>query len=77
QERALRARGAPRALGRAALRRVLMHYERVSRHALRTLPARADIRLVLDACRRVRAIDGPEEWAPDVRVEPSPRDRRA
>jgi D-glycerate 3-kinase len=57
QERALRARGAPRALGRAALRRFLMHYERVSRHALRTLPARADIRLVLDALRRVRAID--------------------
>jgi len=77
QERALRARGAPRALGRAALRRFLMHYERVSRHALRTLPARADIRLVLDARRRVRAIDGPEEWAPDVRVEPAPRDRRA
>jgi len=58
QERSLRARGAPRALDRAALRRFLMHYERLSRHALRTLPARADIRLVLDAHRRVRAIEG-------------------
>jgi D-glycerate 3-kinase len=35
-----------------------MHYERLSRHALRTLPVRADIRLVLDAHRRVRAIEG-------------------
>ena len=40
----------------AALRRFLMHYERLSRHALRTLPARADLRLVLDARRTVRAI---------------------
>lgn len=58
QERALRARGAPRALDRAALHRFLMHYERLSRHALRTLPPRADIRLVLDGRRRVRAIEG-------------------
>jgi D-glycerate 3-kinase len=58
QEQSLRARGAPRALDRAALRRFLTHYERLSRHALRTLPVRADIRLVLDAHRRVRAIEG-------------------
>ena len=58
QERALRARGAPRALDRTALRRFLMHYERLSRHALRALPPRADIRVVLDARRCVHAIDG-------------------
>jgi len=56
QERRLRRRGAPRAMDGAALRRFLMHYERLSRHALRTLPARADLRLVLDARRTVRAI---------------------
>ena len=32
-----------------------MHYERLSRHALRTLPALADIVVALDASRRVRA----------------------
>lgn len=58
QERALRARGAPRALDHAALHRFLMHYEHLSRHALRTLPPRADIRLVLDEHRRVRGIEG-------------------
>jgi D-glycerate 3-kinase len=56
QERALYRRGAPRAMGVAALRRFLAHYERLSRHALRTLPARADLRLVLDASRKVRSI---------------------
>lgn len=55
-ERALRRRGAPRAMSRAALRRFLMHYERLSRHALRTLPALADIVVTLDASRRVDAI---------------------
>jgi len=39
------------------LRRFLMHYERLSRHALRALPARADIRLVLDPHRCVLAIE--------------------
>jgi len=56
QERALRRRGAPQAMDVAALRRFLMHYERLSRHALRTLPARADVRLVLDADRDVRRL---------------------
>jgi len=55
-ERALRKRGAPRAMSRAALQRFLMHYERLSRHALRTLPALADIVVTLDASRRVRKI---------------------
>jgi len=55
-ERELRRRGAPRAMSRAALRRFLMHYERLSRHALRALPALADIVVTLDASRRVRRI---------------------
>jgi D-glycerate 3-kinase len=56
QERALRRRNAPRALSPAALRRFLMHYERLSRHALRALPPRADLRIVLDEDRRVRRL---------------------
>ncbi|WP_379989354.1 kinase [Dokdonella soli] len=56
QERALRARHAPQAMGTAALQRFLMHYERLSRHALRTLPACADLRLVLRRDRSVRTI---------------------
>jgi len=55
QERALRRRGAPCAMDRATLSRFLMHTERLGRHALRTLPARADLRLLLDADRGVRA----------------------
>ena len=33
-----------------------MHYERISRHALRVLPRIADIVVTLDADRRVRGI---------------------
>ena len=55
-ERILRRRRAPRALSPAALRRFLMHYERISRHALRVLPRIADIVVTLDADRRVRGI---------------------
>jgi D-glycerate 3-kinase len=56
QERALRLRRAPRALTPAALRRFLMHYERLSRQALKTLPTLADLRIVLDSKRRVRKL---------------------
>jgi D-glycerate 3-kinase len=56
QEHALRLRAAPHAMDAAALRRFLMHYERLSRHALATLPARADIRLLLGRNRNVRGI---------------------
>jgi D-glycerate 3-kinase len=56
QERALRRRNAPRALSPAALRRFLMHYERLSRQALKALPSRADLRVVLDDDRRVRRV---------------------
>ncbi|HEX7770158.1 MAG TPA: kinase, partial [Dokdonella sp.] len=57
QERALRDRGAPHAMDRATLRRFLMHTERLSLHALRVLPARADLCLRLDANRAVRGIE--------------------
>jgi D-glycerate 3-kinase len=56
QERVLRARAAPRAMSPAALRRFLMYYERLSRQALRTLPAIADLRVVLDSKRRVHRL---------------------
>ena len=56
QERALRRRNAPRAMSPEALRRFLMHYERLSRQALKELPARADLRIVLDEDRRVRRL---------------------
>jgi len=39
-------------MDRAALARFLQHYERVARHALRTLPALADATVPLDAARR-------------------------
>jgi D-glycerate 3-kinase len=35
------------------LKRFLMHYERISRHALGALPSRADVVVALDAARRV------------------------
>lgn len=56
QERAVRVRGAPHAMDRAGLRRFVMHYERLSRHALRALPAQADLRIVLGDDRSVRRV---------------------
>jgi D-glycerate 3-kinase len=56
QERARRRRDAPHAMNAVALQRFLQHYERLSRHALRTLPARADVRIVLDEARTVRSV---------------------
>ena len=55
-ERTLRAGGAPCVMDRAALRRFVMHYERLSRHALRALPARADLRILLRDDRSVRRL---------------------
>lgn len=52
QEQALHRRGAPQAMDAPALRRFLMHYERISRHALAVLPARADWVVPLDRERR-------------------------
>jgi len=59
QERALLRQRAPRALTPEALRRFVMHYERLSRHALSTLPAIADVLIELDAARHVRWISAP------------------
>lgn len=56
QELAPRRAHAPQAMTPVALRRFIMHYERISRHALRELPDRADLRLLLDGNRRVRRI---------------------
>jgi D-glycerate 3-kinase len=75
-ERALRRRGAPRAMSRAALRRFLMHYERLSRHALRVLPARADVLVTLDASRRVERISALARRRPPSRTR-APRSRPA
>jgi D-glycerate 3-kinase len=55
-ERLLRRRGALRAMSPSALRRFLMHYERLSRRALKTLPKIADVVIELDECRRVRRV---------------------
>lgn len=56
QEQALHRRGAPQAMDAAGLRRFLMHYERISRHALAVLPARADLIVPLDRQRRPGAL---------------------
>jgi D-glycerate 3-kinase len=50
-EEPLRARGEPRAMDAPALARFLQHYERLSRHALATLPAKADLLIPLDPDR--------------------------
>ena len=56
QEDALRRAAAPQAMDEVALRRFIAHYERLSRHALASLPARADIVVELDQVRAVAAI---------------------
>jgi D-glycerate 3-kinase len=47
--------GGAHVMDSAALERFIAHYERLTRHALRVLPSRADVVLELDAERRVRA----------------------
>lgn len=56
QECRLRERGAARAMDAPTLRRFLMHYERIGRHALRELPRRAGVRIELRRDRSVRRI---------------------
>jgi D-glycerate 3-kinase len=56
-EAALRAAGAPKAMSAESIRRFVQHYQRLSEHALATLPGRADIVLHQDAQRRILAID--------------------
>jgi D-glycerate 3-kinase len=51
----LRLEGGPdqyRLMDDSALRRFIMHYERITRHALAEMPARADITLFLDEAHR-------------------------
>lgn len=55
QECALQEDG-PGRMDETALARFLMHYERLTRHALAVLPARADAVLELDAAHAVRAL---------------------
>jgi D-glycerate 3-kinase len=54
-EWSLRARGEPRAMDEVEMARFLQHYERLSRHALATLPAKADMIVMLDQDRNVDA----------------------
>lgn len=56
QEQALRKRGAVHAQSHANLQRFIMHYERLSRHEMKSLPALADLRIVLDRKRHVKRI---------------------
>ena len=51
QERVLRRRHARHALTSADVTRFVEHFERLSRHALRTLPGKADLTIVLDEKR--------------------------
>lgn len=51
QEDALRRANAERAMDEATLQRFIAHYERLSRHALASLPTRADIVVGLDESR--------------------------
>lgn len=55
-EQELRARAAPRAMKAAQLEYFIKHFERLSRHSLHSLPARAQLRLDLDGQRRILAI---------------------
>jgi D-glycerate 3-kinase len=57
QEAALQARAdAPAAMDSAAVARFVLHYERITRHMLAEMPARADLLVKLDAGRRPVAI---------------------
>ena len=59
-ERLLRRRkGATHAMSEAQLDRFVMHYERLTRHALRTVPSLADVVVELDARRRVQGVAMP------------------
>lgn len=58
QEAAMRREGAPQAMDTAALQHFIRHFERLSRHALECLPARADCIVELDASRRIRSLHG-------------------
>ncbi len=52
-ETALRARSAVRAMSAEQIRRFIRHFQRLTEHALATLPARADMVLALNTAREV------------------------
>lgn len=56
QEKVLRRSGAARAMSRDGIRRFIEHTERLSRHALATLPRQADLLVELGTDREVTAI---------------------
>jgi D-glycerate 3-kinase len=56
QEAELRRRGAG-GMDAAAVQRFVDHYERLTRHMLRTLPAAADLVLSLDAEHGIAAVE--------------------
>ncbi|MEO8777242.1 MAG: kinase [Rhodanobacter sp.] len=57
QEQELLARHAPLAMDAATIKHFLMHFERLSRHALATLPALADTVVEYDDERRVTGLE--------------------
>jgi D-glycerate 3-kinase len=57
QEEALRAQGGAHVMDDAAIARFIAHYERLTRHMLREMPARADLLVRLDAERRPGRIE--------------------
>ncbi|MGB0133113.1 kinase [Dokdonella sp.] len=59
QEQVLRARGARQAMPAHAISRFVAHTERLSQHALNSLPARADVLVRLGTRREVRSISAP------------------
>jgi D-glycerate 3-kinase len=46
-----------RVMDDAQLRRFILHYERLTRHILEEMPARADVCVLLDAQRRIQAVE--------------------
>ena len=58
-EEALRRAGAPHAMDAAAIARFVQHYERITRHILAEMPARADLVARLDGERRLVGLAGP------------------
>lgn len=69
QERKLAARVAPgeshRLMDAAAIRRFIMHYERLTRHNLDEMPGRADLTLYLDEAHRFTRIGMKDHGADD------------
>lgn len=63
QEQSLRRIHAPHAMSPDTLARFIAHYERISRHALATLPDRADLLVRLDPARRSQIPDQPRDTA--------------